>query len=217
MLVYDDLLICGYGVLCILVIYLFDWVCISLCQGDWVWKSEIIVFGSDCVGMCWIGYEVLFELIYFFSDVLSVFGGLDYCYQLEWLVWQYDNLIGSFDSYLILFDVGVNWNISGCQELWVKLQVLGLDVCLCGVYWVNLDVCVVCINDLVNDFSVCNLGFQICYCYELVLLLDFYVVYVCGGYLLDLCYMEVGLQFVQSFDLCDSEQLLVKLLYCFEF
>ena len=213
---YDDLLTRGHGVLRIPAIHLFDWTRTSPRQGDWAWKSEITASGSDRVGMRRIGYEVLFEPTYFFSDALSVFGGPDYRYQPEWLVWQHDNLIGSFDSHSILLDAGVNWNISGRQELRVKLQALGLDARLRGAYRVNPDARAVRTNDPVNDFSVRNLGFQIRYRYELAPLSDLYVVYARGGYLLDPRYTEAGSQFAQSFDLRDSEQLLVKLSYRFE-
>ena len=93
---------------------------------------------------------------------------------------------------------------------------MGLDARLRGAYRVSPDARAVRTNDPVNDFSVRNLGFQIRYRYELAPLSDLYVVYARGGYLLDPRYTEAGSQFAQSFDLRDSEQLLVKLSYRFE-
>jgi hypothetical protein len=71
-------------------------------------------------------------------------------------------------------------------------------------------------NDPIDDFSVRQLGFQIRYRYELAPLSDLYVVYGRGGYQLDPRFEEAGSQFGRSFDLRDSEQLLVKLAYRFE-
>jgi hypothetical protein len=213
---YDDLLTRGHGVLRIPAIHLLDWQRTSPRKGDWGWKSEVTLVGSDRVGMQRIGYEALFEPTYFFSDALSVFSGLDYKFQPDWLVWQHDNLVGSFDGHSILLDAGVNWNLSGRQELRVKLQALGLDARLRGAYRVDPTARAVRTDDPVNDFSVRNLGFQVRYRYELAPLSDLYVVYARGGYQLDPRYEEAGSQFGRSFDLRDSEQLLVKLAYRFE-
>jgi hypothetical protein len=153
---------------------------------------------------------------YFISDALSLSLGADYVYTPGWLVWQHDNLVGSFDSHQILLDAGVNWNIGNRQELRIKLQALGLDARLLQAYRVNADRRAVATDDPVDDFSVRNLGFQIRYRYELAPLSDLYVVYGRGGYALDPRYSEAGSQFGRSFDLRDSEQLLVKLAYRFE-
>jgi hypothetical protein len=172
--------------------------------------------GSDRVGLRRIGYAAEFEPTYFINDAFSVFTGLTYEFDPDWLVWQRDNLIGSFDSHQILLDAGVNWNIGNRQELRIKLQALGLDARLLQAYRVNGDRRAVPTDDPVDDFSVRNLGFQIRYRYELAPLSDLYVVYGRGGYALDPRYSEAGSQFGRSFDLRDSEQLLVKLAYRFE-
>lgn len=213
---HDDLLTRGHGALKTSAIHQFFWERISPRKGDWAWKSEVDLAGSDRVGMRRIGYEVLVEPTFFFSDALSVFSGVDYQFQPDWLVWQHDNLVGSFDSHSILLDAGLNWTISGRQELRVKLQALGLDARMLGAYRVNPDMRAVASNDPVDDFSVRNLGFQIRYRYELAPLSDLYVVYGRGGYVLDPRYEEAGSQFGRSFDLRDSEQLLIKLAYRFE-
>ena len=213
---HDDLLTRGHGALRTPPIHQFAWERTSPRKGDWAWKSEVDLSGSDRVGMRRIGYEVLVEPTFFFSDALSVFTGVEYQFQPDWLVWQHDNLVGSFDSHSVLLDAGLNWSISGHQELRVKLQALGLDAKRLGAYRVDPAMRAVASDDPVDDFSVRNLGFQIRYRYELAPLSDLYVVYGRGGYVLDPRYVGAESQFGRSFDLRDSEQLLVKLAYRFE-
>lgn len=213
---HDDLLTRGHGALKTPPIHQLFWSRTSPRKGRWAWKSEVDLAGSDRVGMRRIGYEVLVEPTFFFSDALSAFSGVDYQFRPDWLVWQHDNLVGSFDSHSILLDAGLNWTISGRQELRVKLQALGLDARKLGAYRVDGGMRAVASNDPVDDFSVRNLGFQIRYRYELAPLSDLYVVYGRGGYVLDPRFQGASAQFGRSFDLRDSEQLLVKLAYRFE-
>ncbi len=92
---------------------------------------------------------------------------------------------------------------------------LGLNARLLQGYRVGADMRAAPADDPIDDFGVRNLGFQIRYRYELAPLSDLYVVYG-RGYQLDPRHTEVGSQFGSSFDLRDSEQLLVKLAYRFE-
>jgi hypothetical protein len=213
---YDDLLTRGHGALRIPNNAMLDWERKSPRKGHWGWESEVTLKGSDRVGLRRIGYMAQFEPTYFVNDAFSVFTGITYEFDPDWLVWQHDNLVGSFDSHQILLDAGVNWNIGNRQELRIKLQALGLDARLLQAYRVNADRRAVATDDPVDDFSVRNLGFQIRYRYELAPLSDLYVVYGRGGYALDPRYSEAGSQFGRSFQLRDSEQLLVKLAYRFE-
>jgi hypothetical protein len=213
---HDDLLTRGHGALRTRPNAVLDWERKSPRKGRWAWESEVEILGSDRVGMHRIGYAATFEPTYFVSDAFSLFSGVTYQFNPDWLVWQHDNLLGSFDSHQILLDAGVNWNIGNRQELRVKLQALGLDARLLGAYRVNGDMRAVPVDDPVADFSVRNLGFQIRYRYELAPLSDLYVVYGRGGYALDPRYDDARSQFRRSFDLRNSEQLLVKLAYRFE-
>jgi hypothetical protein len=71
-------------------------------------------------------------------------------------------------------------------------------------------------TDVVDDFSVRNLGFQIRYRYELGPLSYLYVVYGRGGFEQDDEAQGTGRLLRDSFRLRDDEQLLVKLSYRFE-
>ena len=55
----------------------------------------------------------------------------------DWLVWQSDNLIGSFEAHEMDFDAGLNWTIGSKQELRVKLQAIGLEGRLRQAYRVD--------------------------------------------------------------------------------
>ncbi|MEI7036340.1 DUF5916 domain-containing protein [Fulvimonas yonginensis] len=213
---HDDLLTRGHGALWTPPSALLDWERKSPRKGNWAWDVEATLMGSDRVGLHRIGYEAMVEPTYFVNDAFSVFSGVTYQFSPDWLIWQRDNLIGSFDGHSILLDAGVNWNIGNRQELRVKLQALGLDARLLQAYRVNGDMRAVPVDDPVNDFSVRNLGFQIRYRYELAPLSDLYVVYGRGGYAFDPRFDRAGTQFGRAFDLRDSEQLLVKLAYRFE-
>jgi hypothetical protein len=213
---YDDLITRGHGALRLPTNAVLAWLRTSPRKGDWAWKSEVDVLGSDRAGLHRIGTEALFQPTYFLSDAFSVFSGVTYQYNPGWLIWQHDNLIGGFDGHSILLDAGVTWNIGNRQELRVRLQALGLDARVRQAYRVEPNRRAVATNDPIDDFSVRQLGFQIRYRYELAPLSDLYVVYGRGGYQLDPRFQEAGSQFTRSFDLRDSEQLLVKLAYRFE-
>lgn len=213
---HDDLLTRGHGDLHTPPSALLYWDRVSPRLGSWAWEVELQAKGNDLTGLHRVGYHAMFKPTYFISDALSVFSGVTYEYTPNWLVWQHDNLIGSFDSRSILLDAGLNWNIGSRQELRVKLQALGLDARLRQGYRVGADRRAVAVSDPIDDFSVRNLGFQIRYRYELAPLSDLYVVYGRGGYALDPRFEEAGSQFANSFSLRDSEQLLVKLAYRFD-
>ena len=90
------------------------------------------------------GYEVgvlngQVKPTYFFSDALNVFASLYVESTPNWVIWQHDNLVGTFREKAVQLDAGVNWTIGDKQELRVKLQALGLDAPLKQAYRAALD------------------------------------------------------------------------------
>jgi len=159
---------------------------------------------------------VNFVPTYFVSDAFNVYVGLFGDWKPDWLVWQRDNLIGSFEETELHFDAGINWTIGSRQELRVKLQAIGLKGQLNQAYRVDAGGGAVPSNDPIDDIDVRNLGFQIRYRYELAPLSYLYVVYGRGGF--DREPTDGGARELlrDSFQLRDEEQLLVKFSYRFE-
>ena len=158
------------------------------------------------------------EPTYFVNDELSFTATLELSYNPDWLLWREDNQLATYRSNLAYLAAGATWLIDPRQELRVRLEAIGLDAEALQS-WRVIDRKAVASDEVVPDFSVRNLGFQVRYRYELAPLSYLYVAYVRGGSL----YQEgrdnpfgVDDEFRQAFDLRDSEQLLVKLSYRFE-
>ena len=185
-------------------------------KGNWAFDIEANALSGGLAGNDEIGYSIEFVPTYFISDAFSVYAGLYADHTPDWLVWQRDNLIGSFDGREWHFDAGMNWNIGSRQELRVKLQTLAIDAQLRQAWRVDASGNAVASDEPIDDFSVRTLGFQIRYRYELAPLSYLYVVYGRGGYQEDAFSETPGRGLRDSFDLRDDEQLLVKLSYRFE-
>jgi hypothetical protein len=185
--------------------------------GNWEWYGNIGVnnggIGPDHRQL---GYNAQVKPTYFVSDAFNVFL-VGYVESTpNWMVWQHDGLMGTFEEHGLEIDAGVNWTIGDRQELRVKLQALGMDAKLKQAWRTDPDGTPVAVSDHVDDFSLRNLGFQVRYRYELAPLSDLYVVYGRGGYMYDEFSRGEGNQLMDAFSLRDSEQLLIKLSYRFE-
>jgi hypothetical protein len=185
-------------------------------KGNWSYEVEVNVQSGGLAGNSKVGYSLSFEPTYFISDAFSVFVGLYGDRNPDWLVWQADNLIGSFEAHEMDFDAGLNWTIGSRQELRVKLQAIGLEGRLLQAYRVDSSGSAVPSSDPVENIRVNTLGFQIRYRYELAPLSYLYVVYGRGGFDPDPPPQGAGLLLRDSFQLRDDEQLLVKFSYRFE-
>jgi len=212
---HDDLITRGHSVMRTAAYPVLSWERSRPRHGGWAWKASARVAGNDLSGAARPGYKVYGEPTRFLSDALSVFAGLTYESNPEWLIWQRDNLVGSFDATSLQLSAGMAWNIGSRQEFRVRLQALGLDADLRQAYRVTDRMRPLASADAVDDFSIRNLALQVRYRYELAPLSDLYVVYGRGGYALDQQIAPTGRQFVDSFALRDSEQVMVKLAYRF--
>lgn len=134
----------------------------------------------------------------------------------DWLVWQRENLIGSFDGRETHFNAGFNW-IGQRHELRLKLQAIAINAELRQAYRVNSGGTAIATDEPVDDFNVRNLGIQLRYRFELAPLSYLYVVYGRGGFDQDVVAEGGSSRLLRdSFSLRDDEQLLVKLSYRFE-
>src|SRR3546814_10029069 len=178
--------------------------------------STYTLFPSTTLFRSKTGYAIEFEPTDVGSSDLSLNAGFYADRSPDWLVWQHDNLIGSFEGREWHFNAGLDWNIGSRQELRVKLQTLAIDARARQDWRGDASGNAVASDEAIEDFSVRNLGFQIRYRSELAPLSYLYVVYGRGGYREDSFSEDPFDGLRASFDLRDDEQLLVKLSYSFE-
>jgi hypothetical protein len=213
---WSDLLTRGHGALFLPPSADLVFLRVSPRHGDWAYKLEAEALTGGLAGNRRVGYSIKFIPTYFISDAFSVYAGPYVDYIPGWLVWQHDNLVGRFDEKTMQLDAGFDWSIDERQELRLKLQAIGLDARARGAYRVAANGRALASSDVVDDFSVRNLGVQLRYRYELAPLSYLYVVYGRGGYALDGHAAGSSDAFVDSFALRNDEQLLVKLSYRFD-
>lgn len=184
--------------------------------GRWAWEAEGVLMGNQLTGYHRLSYYFKFTPTYFITDAFSVFAGASYEWDPNWLIWQHDNLVGSFDGRTVGIDSGVNWNFGNRQELRVKLQTLAVGATLRQRLEVTPSGGTVPSDEPIDGLGVANLGFQIRYRYEIAPLSNLYVVYNRGGYRDDTD-DDVGSQFRHGFSLKDVNEGLVKVAYRLEF
>lgn len=184
--------------------------------GRWSWTTEGTLSGNQLTGYHRLGYYFKFTPTYFITDGFSVFAGASYEWDPNWLIWQHDNLVGSFDGRTIGIDSGLNWNFGNRHELRVKLQTLAVAARLRQAYELSPSGRAVPSNEAVDNLGVANLGFQIRYRYEIAPLSNLYIVYNRGGYRED-TKDDLDGQFRQGFGLKDVNEGLVKIAYRMEF
>ena len=186
-------------------------------RGDWQFETEWSLglrggVRSDTP----IGWSGSFEATRHFGDALNVEFWVGHVMDQEFLVWQEDNLVSGFQMNRYDLSASLNWNIGTRHELRVKLEALGLDADNPRPWRIDPDGRAQASSDVVEPFSLRNLGFQVRYRYELAPLSNLYVVYGRGGFGYDGYAAGAFEQFGDAFSLRDDEQLLVKLAYRFE-
>jgi hypothetical protein len=184
-------------------------------KGNWAFNTEMEVFSGGLAGNDKVGYYLEVEPTYFVSDAFNLYVRMSASRTPDWLIWQRDNLIGSFDGRDASVSAGFNWTIGNRQELRLKLQAIGIDARLRQAYRVETGNAVATAEP-VDDLSVRTFAFQLRYRYELAPLSYLYVVYGRGGYDQDVEPDSSARLIRDSFSLRDDEQLLVKLSYRFE-
>jgi hypothetical protein len=185
-------------------------------KGNWAHDVEFEVYSGGLSGNSKIGGSVRYDATYFLSDAFNLHAGFYADRSPDWLVWQRDDLIGSFERRELDLNAGLDWTIDDRRELRVKLQAIALDADLRQAYRVGAWGDAIASNEPVDDFSVRNLGFQIRYRQEVAPLSYLYVVYGRGGYRQDAFSEDPDRLLRDSFSLRDDEQLLVKFSYRFE-
>ncbi len=135
----------------------------------------------------------------------------------DWLIWQHDNLLASFERRRAILQSDLNWFPASGHELRVKLQWLAIDAHNPQPLRIDPSGQLIESSDVVQPFEVNNFGLQIRYRWTFAPQSDLYVVYGRGGITFEEGEARDGLGgLVQSVsDLRDSDQLLVKARYRF--
>ncbi len=211
----DDLLTRGNGVLNVPANFSANFEYERPRKGNWGYEIEVEAYSGGLAGNHKVGYSIEVEPKYFINDALNIYVGAFASRTPDWLVWQQDNLIGSFDGRETQFDAGFNL-IGQRHELRLKLQAIAVNARLRQAYRVATGGHAIETAEPVADFNVRNLGIQLRYRYELAPLSYLYVVYGRGGFDEEGVAEHSGRLLRDSFSLRDDEQLLVKISYRFE-
>lgn len=186
-------------------------------KGHWSVYGNVRYAGEGLGGIDDGLVQSYVEPRYYVNDALSVSVGVEVTHNPDWLLWQGENLLGTFNSDMLFVNAGVSWLIDSRQELQLRLEAIGLDAEARQAWRVAADGTPVAVDESLADFGLRSLGFQVRYRYELAPLSYLYVAYVRGGSLFEQGAgpFDAGSQFRGAFDLRDSEQWLVKLSYRF--
>lgn len=188
-------------------------------KGAWAFYGSARYAAEGLGGIGEGASTLYFEPTYHVNDTLSFNAGLQARHNPDWLLWRGDNLLGTFRSDMLFLNAGMTWLIDNQQELRVRLEAIGLDAQTRQAYRVAANGEPVAVAEVIPDFALRNLGFQVRYRFELAPLSYLYVAYVRGGAMFEQGIGDVFNahdQFRDAFELRDSEQLLVKFSYRFE-
>ena len=184
--------------------------------GPWELYGNINFFKGGVGDDRKIGWSASFNPTYYVTDAFSIYTNFYLESTPNWMVWDHDDLYGTFKERAAQFDAGINWTIGDKQEFRVKMQALGLDAPLRHAWHSRPDGQPFETTDHIDDFSLSQLGFQIRYRYEIKPLSDLYVVYGRGGSIFHEFSDDQNSLLTDAFSLRDSDQILVKISYRFE-
>ena len=132
----------------------------------------------------------------------------------DWLLWEGDNLFGSYRGQRLDFALRADWIPAPRHELRVKWQWIGIDAEARAAYRTDADGRLLGVSDPLAPFTVNNLGLQVRYRYEIGPLSELFLVYARGGFnLLNDDDRGVGGLFGDMTDVRDADQFLIKVRY----
>jgi hypothetical protein len=132
----------------------------------------------------------------------------------DWLLWERDNLFGSYRGKRMDYDLRVDWIPAPRHELRVKWQWIGIDAEPRTAYRTDAAGNLLVVAEPIEPFTVNNLGLQIRYRYEIGPLSELFLVYARGGFdLLREDERSVGDLFGHMSDVRDADQFMIKMRY----
>ena len=132
----------------------------------------------------------------------------------DWLLWQRDNLFGSFSERRLDFDFRVDWIPAPRHELRMRWQWIGIEAEPQRALRSDARGQLSNAPDQLSAFTVSNLAMQLRYRYEIGPMSDLFFVYGRGGFnFMRDDERSLGGLFGSMFDVRDADQLLVKIRY----
>jgi len=160
--------------------------------------------------------ELIANPKYFLTETLSLGLKVTLTDNDDWLIWTGGAQVASFKARQWIVALDGAWYPSLKQELRLKAQWIGLRSHFRQAYDVVNDAEPIPSGDVLPDFSVAGVGFQLRYRYEIGPLSDFYLVYNRGGNLFEeSAESSFGQQLGDVWSDPTSDQFLVKLRYRF--
>jgi hypothetical protein len=162
------------------------------------------------------GYSGRLEFVttWYPSEQLSLNVDLRPYYEGDWLLWDHENVFGSYRAWRLDYAFRLDWVPAQRHELRIKWEWIGIDAQLRSSYQTLPSGKLVRSADELSDFTVNSLGFQIRYHYKLGPLSDLYLVYGRGGFLVDEDdRRDVEGLFEHMVDVRDADQFLIKFRY----
>lgn len=182
-------------------------------MGDWTHTFGAYAFQQGVED--WSAYVVLVSS-WFPTDQLTVRGRIRPQWSDDWLLWERDNLFGSYDAERLDLEVDIDWIPTPRHELRMKLQWIGVHAEPQAALRTDADGNLLQTSDMLRPFSVNNFGLQIRYRYEIASMSELFVVYGRGGFdLLADDDRDLSALLRDIGDVRDSEQILVKVRYRF--
>ncbi len=132
----------------------------------------------------------------------------------DWLLWERDNLFGSYRGNRLDYALRADWIPAPRHELRVKWQWIGIDAEPRAAYRTDAEGNLLVVPQPLAPFTVNNLGLQVRYRYEIGPLSELFLVYARGGFDL-LTDDERGVSdlFGDMSDVRDADQFMVKVRY----
>jgi hypothetical protein len=132
----------------------------------------------------------------------------------DWLLWESDNLFGSYRSKRFDLDFRLDWIPSPRHELRIKWQWIGIDASARDAYRTDPAGNLRVVSETLRPFTVSNLGLQLRYRYELAPMSELFIVYARGGFAMAADdERDLGALFRDQGDVRDADQFLIKFRY----
>lgn len=179
------------------------------------WKNSFGVRTSQEGVEKW-GVGLSADAVWYPGENLNLDLSVGPSWSRDWLIWVQGSQLGSFSRRQLTAELSANWFPAVKHEMRLKTQWATVDAEAEQSYVIGEGGRLIPDSQPLNDFAQINFGLQFRYRYEIGPLSDFYLVYSRGGfdYINDPDQDTMSL-LRDSTKLRDSDQILVKLRYCF--